>query len=222
MRSKILHAHYVRDSLSAELAIESKFKLTGSFPDLAFNLFDATIKKENKYDIKKICFSFRTDQYKNQYDDVLFCLNEITKGLNSIDEIVLFSQVQRDEITMNKLQKDLSQYTESRITLKSEFTDINNCLNFYNSCDLVISNRLHVILMALSKGTSVVTCISDKHGEKIKGIMKDIKVESDLINIQDNQFNIRNIEQFLCTQEKMVELKNTVGKLKNEFASIFS
>lgn len=146
-RNCIMHRFYVRDPASLKLLGEKQVCVDGILPDLAFNIFGSDSRSS---DVSTICYSFRVDQYPEQLEDSWSVMKEVTKELHAlgIDPLVIMTaQVERDIPGMQILQKRMSELIGADVKLEIETTDIEKISRTYASCDLVISNRLHVLLL---------------------------------------------------------------------------
>jgi polysaccharide pyruvyl transferase WcaK-like protein len=172
IRSSFLYKHYVRDSLSIDYARNLGIKIDGQMPDLAFNLFAHGYKK--RATLKSVCFSFRSDQYSAQDQEIKELVTQVIKSFPVNTPYYLVAQVKRDIPIMQKLQTLVTDITHNPVELKMGYDDIDATLKFYENCDIVFSNRLHVLLMAASSSSHIVACIDEKHNQKITGIMSEI------------------------------------------------
>jgi polysaccharide pyruvyl transferase WcaK-like protein len=179
-RSKLLHKHLLRDEISKSYADKNKIQNNGTMPDLAFNIF---INEPNKVvNSKKICFSFRTDQYKDQFNDVKNFIINLSKKLPTDTKFKFFAQVERDVSNMQALTDIVNSFPDLNASFESSVRSLQECYSFYDDCDLIISNRLHVLLMGGSRAGRILPCVYGDHNMKIRGIMDSLGLTE---NVQD-------------------------------------
>lgn len=74
--------------------------------------------------------------------------------------------------------------------------DIEKCLAFYRTVNFVVSNRLHVLLMAASQGARILALTGSKPGDqssgaKLRGLLMDLGLEQAILD--HNQFASDNL-----------------------------
>ncbi|MFT6072121.1 MAG: polysaccharide pyruvyl transferase WcaK-like protein [Alphaproteobacteria bacterium] len=185
LRSKLLHRHYIRDNTSMEYATSLGIHHNGQMPDLAFHLFDQ--KNEPKENLKSICFSFRADQYPEQKQETRDFVQEVIANAPADTHYYLIAQVKRDVPIMKILQEDITKITGNAPKLHIGYDNITSCLNFYDATDLIISNRLHVLLMGGSRAGHILACVNETYNMKIKGIMETIGLGDNIIYLSKNR-----------------------------------
>jgi len=170
LRGLIMHRLFVRDSASAAHLAASGIKHSGQLPDLAFGLFEkhAKIKRETK----RICFSFRTDQYETQFEECfLFAARILSLAPNAVS-ISVASQVSRDRAGMRSLAEKLQKLCDTNINVLCA-ESIDEARRNYGLSDVVVTNRLHVLMLAGS-----VNCVAVSYSEsaatKVSGIISDL------------------------------------------------
>jgi polysaccharide pyruvyl transferase WcaK-like protein len=200
-RSKLLYKHLLRDEISQKYADLNGIKNDGVMPDLAFNIFSKT--EVTSIGSNVICFSFRTDQYSNQFNDVKSFVTKLVNELPKDTNYQLFAQVERDIPNMELLVKLVNSMTNNNLVLVVSTADLSICYSFYDTCGLIVSNRLHVLLMGGSKTEHILPCISDNHNMKIKGIMESINLTNDIVNLTE-----------YIRSEDIIEIYNNATKTK--------
>lgn len=216
--NNILHAHYLRDEMSANYAKSKNIKFHKIMPDLAFNIFPDECEVDDD-SIKKVCLSFRVDQKNIQKNSVLRFLEMLNDHLADDVEILLYSQVTRDSEFMKSIRREnifekkkISFVDVSQLTL-SEATQV------LQSCDLVLSNRLHVLLLGAAAGTKVLSCTSDHINKKIEGVVKDLKLKNSIkLDHLDEIVDLENVLRGNAIQEVGYVQKTM---LKKKFKSLF-
>lgn len=171
LRTLLMHALYVRDTQSSKLLEQYKVKHNGVLPDLAFNLFAADAKAKDK--IGTVCFSFRTDQSNNQQMLANATVDSVIEAMPKSTRYVLSVQVERDMKAMKVIQKHLKDVHGIEAEIFHEARDITKIQNFYKTVDVVVSNRLHVLLLGSSACGRLVACVDDKN-QKVTGLFKTL------------------------------------------------
>lgn len=159
-------------------SLEQTFKNVRYVPDMAFLYphFDAKLYQHAN---KKIAFSFRKiTEYKSLVKALFEMIRTATENELHVD---LIYQVDEDKTFCEHLLRML------------DGTSINPCirricfdnLNIYQQYDMVISNRLHVLLMAAMNGAVPYALIShDSKENKIKEIFESV-FSSNFVNYID-------------------------------------
>jgi polysaccharide pyruvyl transferase WcaK-like protein len=169
LRSKFLHRHIVRDEITAKYLTEEKIKFDFVGADLAFNLFE----NDTAGNGKEVFVSFRCDQNPRQFELAKQLITKLNKQLPPDIKMVFYSQVERDSAYMQQLYAYCNQDNKVRRNCEyiSVLGDIEKSLDTLKRARYVISNRLHVLLMASSEGALLLPCILDGYNKKIEGIM---------------------------------------------------
>ncbi len=171
MRAKLMHALYVRDEQSSQLLKSYNVPHKGVLPDLAFNLFAKNAPAKDT--IGTVCFSFRTDQSAEQPSLVQQTVDCVVQALPKKTRYVLSVQVERDLKSMKVIQKHLKEHHGITAEIFHEARDITKIQNFYKTVDVVVSNRLHVLLLGSSACGRLVACVDDKN-QKVTGLFKTL------------------------------------------------
>lgn len=196
-RRRWLYRLCPRDSTSARYLAVHGIRHDGCIPDLAFELFISgpppSVQADG--DATRACFSFRTDQYPQQADDLAaaaVCLHRRLAGRAQWRAIV---QVGRDRPGMERLCARLAQAGCAIASVADHHTDLDACMAFYQEVSLVVSNRLHVLLMAARQGARILAVVDGPGGAKLQGVLRDIGLEGaavrsqDIIQLNDRQLN---------------------------------
>ena len=177
LRSRMLFRHYIRDTASADYAEKKGLNYSGLIPDLAFYGYkpQAMANPQNK-ELKKICFSFRADQQELQLHWIVGFLVVVESLLPHDAEIILYSQVQRDDEVMKNIERR-QLFKERKVQrLSASLGTLDDCQKILSECDVIISNRLHVLLLGAMCGANILPCVSGGTNKKVEGIMNDLQV----------------------------------------------
>ncbi len=215
-RSLFLSSHIVRDKLTADYLASNKIKYDFVGVDLAFNLFGLERPRGND-----VFVSFRCDQDERQFELAKAIVVKLHSLLPADSSIVFYSQVSRDSVYM----KDMHAYFNLNYSSVRSFEylgvhgDIDGSLTVLSRAKCIISNRLHVLLMASSKGACVVPCVLDGYNQKIEGIMSDLIGDSclDMTDIDSESFKYL-WDLNLSISDKAFLAKE---KLANDFRGIY-
>jgi len=181
-RSKAVYCHYVRDTLSKTLMESLNVNVNGLCPDLAFNAYCQPSQRINP---AAVTFSFRTDQYLAQADDVkkfiVFFMSEY--GLSR--PVYFISQVKKD-INANE---SLAHWFEARfaIAVRAEqgTVSISETELLYHRSNIVVSNRLHSLLLAGSVGNAMIAAPIGLQNAKIISLFEDTGLDEQVFAIDD-------------------------------------
>jgi polysaccharide pyruvyl transferase WcaK-like protein len=177
LRSKLLYRHFLRDRASLAYAQQSGFKTSGLMPDLAFNIFSHAAQNKQSLkpaDVKRVAFSFRTDQYEHQKEQVIATAKACLALLPERISVLLMVQVERDRPGMQALKTALESEGILDVTFVEHPHSIEDCISAYNTSDLIISNRLHALLMAGSVTGHLLAVTGDGKNKKIEGVLEEL------------------------------------------------
>lgn len=197
-----------RDSLSAEYLIAHGIPCDPCIPDLAFNIFqdppshrpDRPLSSTSAEQQLNGCFSFRTDQAPEQEAYVRSEMQNLCESLGSHIRWKPIAQVRRDLPGMQALSNHLLQLKLNVESVADIHHDIESCLAFYRSVDFVVSNRLHVLLMAASQGARILALTGTKPGDqssgaKLRGLLMDLGLEQAILDQNNSTKNNLNLHK---------------------------
>ncbi|RKD91982.1 polysaccharide pyruvyl transferase family protein [Mangrovibacterium diazotrophicum] len=176
--SKSFNHYYVRDSISLKNCQKAGVKKVKLAPDLswAYNIG----VKQTKINHNKIILSFREYagtkdkqvEYKKRLSAAIISLCELINKLLPNSSFILTHQVNADLKFMGEIKSHLSE-NGFQSELVEEFITLDNASNYYTDANLVISNRLHVLLLAYKFGGLPIAFTDLQNHLKIKGIFED-------------------------------------------------
>lgn len=170
-RGWIMHKVFVRDDESSSILDCLGVKHGGVIPDLAFNIF--TVPPVVKDEVSRVCFSFRTDQHLAQLDECCSFVEKVIRNLGGDVRVFFSVQVDRDLSGMNLIRQRIEGKIGRSVGLVHNSRNINDMLSFYGEMDIVVSNRLHVLLLAASVSGRVLA-YADSQNRKISGLFETI------------------------------------------------
>ena len=193
--TRCYHSYAVRDQDSIINAKKYSFKTPQYFPDFAWG-YNHTITNSRydyyPFDNKKIIvMSFRANEVGLELENKFFqeLLESLTTLLDSNifreHKIVFCYQVDSDRSANLDLCNALSlkfnsiEFFDSKLYLENAF-------HLYSSAEIVITNRLHVLLLAIKGGTLSFPLIDEKVNGKIYNIMRDNDLLNLVLNIKDS------------------------------------
>lgn len=177
----------IRSSRSVAASLKS-MKNFGYFPDLAICRHSGiSLSKPMIYDRTEIGISFRQIMPGEEasIDRRLLIENiiSILKGhqLFQGSALTCLSQVRDDADFMKNVSHDLINCEHIPVDYVDYGFDLNRLDFFYKKCRLVITNRLHVGLLALNNGAIPFLIVNLKRDKKIVDIFDDLNLESLLV-----------------------------------------
>jgi hypothetical protein len=175
-----------RDTISAGYLERNGVRCDPCIPDLAFNLFGgAELPMESPGGRgHAAAYSFRTDQYPQQADEVTGVLAAICRSAGREVRWMPVVQVARDLGGMETLRTRLVSLGIEGTPVMDCHRDIEACFRFYRGVSLVVSNRLHVLLMAASQGARILAVTGGPTGAKIEGVFRDLGMGEVLVDPQ--------------------------------------
>lgn len=164
LQAQLMTVHVVRDSGSLETCRALGIRATGPMPDLAFAL--PTL--ERPAERAEVVLSFRVvaTGAKAQAE-------ALASALTGGRKVRASWQVERDRPEMEAIALALS---ESGVGVETEarISDIEANRVLYGAAEAVVSNRLHVLLLAMSAGGLPIALIRPGEQLKIAGLYRDI------------------------------------------------
>lgn len=192
LKSKVMKFVGLRDSLSISISKNLKWSNCAEFPDFAFLLrksdSDRSIGsgENSRYGVA----GFYSRKNSSQDEFIEKQLAKVCAHLNEhgADELLVTSQVIFDESVNDSLVERLSETCVCRsVVCRSE----KSALNIYGGSAWVLSNRLHVLLFALSQGVLAFALVSHEHDIKIIGIFRDMQLPELIIPLDCEDINER-------------------------------
>lgn len=177
--TKRLFFNAVRDKISWDYAQQSKLTVSKILPDLALNLptdFSGHNRGTDYF------FSFRNSKEPNFLTRVGEFINETVteKSVSLVGYQVAFDK-KTNESLVNGSNIENKQVISLTLSLDDNVA-------FYSTCKYVLSNRLHVLLLALSAGAIPVAVINKKENAKIVGIFDSLGLSHCLIESSELSF----------------------------------
>lgn len=207
LRSIFMYAIGLRDEISIKKALDMKLKNYMYFPDLAFGVEPILRKNTN---IFQVGLSFRNDNLCVDKQNIL--IENLKKEFLSLKrqnfEISLIVQVERDLSFAKRLAKEIFLNNCNII----ESYSINELSNYYSNFDIVISNRLHVILLSALNGALSIAYTDSVTNKKIIGLLENLDLAKN-IKDQKNQINIQYyIENYMDLKNNFFTIANNQNK----------
>lgn len=174
-RAKLFRIYTVRDSLSLAYSQSIGIASASYCPDMAFLLCQQNTVGLYSSATRHVTLSFRAAAMGTSVDEAysqrIFSVLTPLSNIKSTRFYVSY-QVMHDREMMAQIQALLPDcawgecFTETVLSISHMF-------DFYNTCDVVVSNRLHVLLFAASRGAIPVPVIDSDANNKIAGIFND-------------------------------------------------
>lgn len=193
--SRTYHVYGLRDKQSIAMATRFHFSNICYFPDLAWAYHLKPIEKEHVVREKYILISFRANRYGEVHDSGYF--SEIKNHLfsvlsqSSVDnyKIVVSYQVQYDREASQELVDLFSKKFE--VEFIDRLLSLDEAIHLYKDVDLIISNRLHVLLLGTICKTLSIPFINPLDNKKIAGIYEDNAVSDIVLDYRNNVVDVR-------------------------------
>lgn len=144
------------------------------FPDFALYYLNKPSKFYCEDELKKenIIISLRYDRL-NDESDISYSLAKKLLTEENLNTIIYISQVTFDnKLNENESKKNNCEHVKYEINNSS----IYQITKKYKTAKYVISNRLHVLLLALINGCIPIAIIDEKKDKKIEGALKFLKI----------------------------------------------
>ncbi|GAA4785526.1 hypothetical protein GCM10023231_11790 [Olivibacter ginsenosidimutans] len=230
LRSRCFNLYALRDYGSISLAKEWHFRNYKFAPDLAWS-YEPINKSSGSDDY--IVLSFRSNSYGTKYDKgylepVLVRLKEILSvGSLHEKEIVVAYQVLFDRDSSLQIVDFLSQ-DGWNVRLIDEKLTLDTAEQLYKNAAFVISNRLHVLLLAVQVETMAFPLVASLDNAKIVNIYKDNSLEDILLNMEDDSsVNLRRFVNILDNKDETLKRVAKISSsnrqlIENEVSHLFA
>lgn len=206
LKAKFYKVYGVRDNSSYNLFAPSKISY---FPDLAFLSKDVKLNLEKSKDIKTepyILLSFRPSfpDAKISYDYIKAIIKKLLNFIKERDEssIKIAFQVPEDRTPCLAISEAISRIEGKKVEFIDETLELDASIDIIRNANLVISNRLHVLLPALINGVSHIS-LTDLHlHNKLVALYETIGAGfalHDINSVEPLKVSIENESKVLCS-----------------------
>lgn len=202
VRSPAMYRHYVRDVLSRKVMEERGVRIDGICPDLAFHAFGTEVKETNP---DAVTFSFRAEQYAGQIDDIKRFIAMYFQACGTGQPVYFVTQVKKDEPVNRELADWVGKTYGIPVNVDDGSHDILATEQLYKRSNVVVSNRLHSLLLAGSVGNAMVAAPIGSHNKKIRALFEDI-------GLKDHVYESASQEGVLLQQLKQTSRNVFDGK----------
>lgn len=225
--------YYVRDTLSLQSCHEAGVRKAMLAPDLSWAYQISNYEEKDSKEVKLVIFSFRdyctSKKKKEPYrSDLILAIGVVLKRVctNPLTKILFTYQCDQDLQFMNELKTEFNSYPQ--IEIIPELVTLDNADNYYGQSQIVVTNRLHVLLLSYKYGALPIGLTDLKGHKKIHGIFKDNGLEDLLIDIYADEDVITDSYKRIIDKRtgylqtiKTVEQKNRAS-LWQIFNNVFS
>ncbi|MBS9393199.1 MAG: polysaccharide pyruvyl transferase family protein [Dolichospermum sp. LBC05a] len=239
LKSKFMYFYSVRDSISKEYADQIHIEKVELFPDLAWLIKTPNGKSESsesvKIDGKYVIFSFRNSTMTNNLQTSIehknHFKNHFFKTLDQIVDLVcqtlsynlvISYQVDSD---IHLCQDIMERYKNSCnvILIEERINNLQCAYDLYSGADIVFSNRLHVLMLAMLSGALPVGVLDVGKHSKITGIFNDAKLTKLLIDVYSQNYVADNIHYIIDNKYKIKkEIEYWFETRKNEAINLLN
>lgn len=226
----------VRDNESIENAKRYNFKTPEYFPDLAWAYKHEEIAKPKEIFERGatgfVVMSFRANELghgiqSDVYDHLLASIKRLLRsGVLSKYRLVFSYQVGSDREANHKLFEDLSK-DFANVSFFDAKLLLDNAFDLYSRADFLITNRLHVMLLAVQAKTIAFSLIDKKANSKIYNILKDNELLDLELQVNDySNINSSKVSQVLAHRDSLSEkldkaIQENASEINTKISSIF-
>lgn len=206
----------LRDNRSLRVVKDVGFSNISYFPDLSLNIgLDLYRDRQANVTNPVVVISFRGDNMDAEKQDRT--LSHISAMLGKFENptIIALAQVDRD---VDFLQKALEylRHEGYRTPEKVEYSrSISELSEMYVGCDFVLTNRLHVFLLAALNGALPVAMIEEVKDRKIVGIFETLGLQGFYCRV-DNETDVDEFKPFEMDKRF---LKQCLSRQKDSMAT---
>lgn len=176
--SRWCHFQGIRDLLSINDAKHYGFHRVGYFPDLSLNTPHMTAMRGPAMTARpRVALSFRGDNIgESERSATIETVFATLAPYRQSATLVGVVQVQRDQAFVEQVMEEARRRgfkTEAAVFTSFNLTEL---AAQYATCDLVLSNRLHVFLFGALNGATPLAVIDEVRNRKITGILQTIGI----------------------------------------------
>ncbi len=221
----------VRDRKSLALARRFGFSNPRYFPDLAWSYLPfqpSSCASKNG----PVVLSFRSNAYGLEHDSGY--LRPIRKRLAQLltspaligRDVVVAYQAQSDRDASQELFEDL-RTTHVAVALREERLSIGEATRLYSGAYCVISNRLHVLLLAAQSGTLPIPLADMQDNIKITSILSDNGLADIIVNLRESErTSMARIDSILHKRADILQRlrrarEENAERIEHGFAEVF-
>jgi polysaccharide pyruvyl transferase WcaK-like protein len=168
-RSGAIYRHLVRDAASRAHAESFGVRIDGLCPDLAFAAFDDRAPGPDA-----VTFSFRTDQYPGQIADIQAFVSQFMMVYGAARPVYFVAQVKKDLPGNIALAAWFAQTWRLTAACEDGTRTIAATEALYRRSRVVVSNRLHALLLAGSVGNAMIAAPIGDTNKKIRALFGDV------------------------------------------------
>ncbi len=197
--NKFCYHYSVRENESIDYLRQIGIKNAGLLPDLAWLL-----PQEISSGKSSILLSFRTslfgtegNEYSSKYfnqicSTVLDLCIQLRLKNEHLRQIIITCQIQEDQEFSDTLYSTLeTQFRQNgfEITLHPWIRTETEAIQIYSKAAFIISNRLHALLLAYSRGAYPIALIDKENHRKILGIFDLAGMSNHVIDLNETEFD---------------------------------
>lgn len=227
--SFVIPHYYVRDTLSLQACHAAGIRKAQLAPDMSWAYQIEQNKDAVSQDVNRVIFSFRdyctSKKDKEPYrSDLIRAIGVVLNVVCTNPSVkVLFTyQCNQDLQFMTELKSHFPSYQQ--IEMVPELITLENANDYYGQSQIVLSNRLHVLLLSYKYGALPIGLTDLTGHKKIQGIFRDNGLDSLLIDI--HQVDTSMVDSFQAITEQRNEyleiIKTAEQKNRATLQQIFS
>lgn len=183
-RSRFMQGFGLRDPRSLKTAKSSGFKNIHYFPDLAFGL-EIRPQVSKGTSGARLALSFRGDQLaESDREALLSVLSQSLEKLPAIASVKVVVQVDKDLEFARRIMGALARWKpELEHTLSIEALR-----SAYAETDIILTNRLHALLLAALSGAAPVAVVDSERNKKVVGLLEGLGLADLVCGLSDSDF----------------------------------
>ncbi|RVU00289.1 polysaccharide pyruvyl transferase family protein [Mucilaginibacter limnophilus] len=201
----------LRDNKAITLAQQLNFSKPQYFPDLAWCY---TPYPENSDIARKdsgyVVLSFRSNEYGTSHNEnylvpIVNKIKDLLRSVEGVKKIVLAYQVQYDRDAAVYMQQQLNDNFETELVDHKLLLPEAEAL--YRNATFVLSNRLHVLMLAFQCNTVAIPLIKLEDNKKIVGIYTDNGLGDIILDAEQESLILHaSLNSTLASKERFIEI----------------
>lgn len=170
-RSPAMYRHFVRDAVSRDTMRARGVRIDGLCPDLAFSEFG---QEPHDHEDGAITFSFRSDQYPQQLDDIKSFITAFLAISGTGRPVYIVTQVKKDAPGNKAIAAWLKDTFGITAQVDNGSHSIELTEKLYERSSVVVSNRLHALLLGGAMGNVMIAAPIGAQNKKVRALFDDI------------------------------------------------
>lgn len=218
--SKSIAVHAVRDTGSFAYCKDNGVRVGLVLPDLAFNI---ELSNQTTASRRQVCLVSLRETVSDDFQSSLTNMLREAYLQKRFGNVELAYQVERDRVVLERFCITLIRGglpVADEIVVLMEGIEEN--LRIYSDVEYVVSNRLHVLLLAYAAGAVPIAVVDAGSNEKIRALYRDLGIDCWCVEVSPGPSAIERLANALALAPSSRSAGRTFGELKRRIRDEFA